>query len=109
MAVITPKAARPAPAQAPEEAGVPGGAGSDLPTVGGGPLQNEAPAGPCLDPSGAGGIYLRPAHVGGQEQEGAVGGPGDQQMFGVAGIGSRVVAVGRDGVNAAVWLLAAAG
>lgn len=37
------------------------------------------------------------------------GGPGDQQMFGVAAIGSRVVAVGRDDRNAAVWLLPAAG
>jgi hypothetical protein len=39
----------------------------------------------------------------------AFGGPGDQQMFGVAAIGSRVVAVGRDDRSAAVWLLPAAG
>ncbi len=37
------------------------------------------------------------------------GGPDDQQMFGVAAIGSRVVAVGRDDRSAAVWLLAATG
>ena len=32
------------------------------------------------------------------------GGAGDQEMRGVAVIGSRVVAVGRDGANAAVWV-----
>jgi len=32
------------------------------------------------------------------------GGDGDQEMHGVAVIGSRVVAVGRDGANAAVWV-----